>query len=88
MIFFLLSDNLLLFGVNILVLRFIFYYIVGGFGGLNALAILFAIKFKIIIVAAVVAISVYYYTKLVAAKKCGANEHYRDDVASHPTASS
>lgn len=46
------------------------HYFSGGFGGLNALAILVAIKFKIIIVASIIAISVYYYTKFVSAKKC------------------
>lgn len=49
---------------------------------MHALAILFAIKFKIIIVAAVVAFGAYYYAKFVAAKKCHA-DHYRDG-AIHP----
>lgn len=49
----------------------------GGFGGLNALAVLFAIKFKIIIIASVIAFSVYYYTKFVAVKKCSGSL-YRD----------
>lgn len=55
----------------------------GGFGGLNALAILFAIKFKIIIVASIIAAGVYYYTKFVAPKKCNGHEYFREGAV-HP----
>ncbi|XP_055319807.1 uncharacterized protein LOC129577201 [Sitodiplosis mosellana] len=58
------------------------FHALWGFGGLHALAILFAIKFKIIIVASIVAFGVYYYTKFVAAKKCH-GDHYREG-AIHP----
>lgn len=54
--------------------------IVGGFGGFHALAVLFVVKFKFILIAAIVAFSVYYYTKLVAAKKCESHDHLRDDT--------
>lgn len=52
-------------------------FIVGGFGGFHALAVLFFIKFKIFIIASIIAFSVYYYTKLAAAKKC-AGEYIRE----------
>lgn len=41
-----------------------------GFGGLHALAILYAIKVKIIVVAVVIALSIYYYSKIYLAKGC------------------
>lgn len=34
----------------------------GGLGGMNALAVLFAVKIKLLIVAAIVGLSVYYFS--------------------------
>lgn len=63
--------------MNAILCLFLFLF-AGGFGGLNALAILFAIKFKIIIVFAIAAFAVFYYTKFLAIKKCHGNEYYRE----------
>lgn len=41
-----------------------------GFGGLHALAILYAIKVKVIIVAFIIALGIYYYAKIYLAKGC------------------
>lgn len=41
-----------------------------GFGGLHALAILYAIKVKIIVVAFIIALGIYYYSKIYLAKGC------------------
>lgn len=49
-----------------------------GFGGLHALAILYAIKVKIIVVAFVIALSIYYYSKIYLAKGCHHPEVIRD----------
>lgn len=49
-----------------------------GFGGLHALAVLYAIKVKIIVVAAVIALSIYYYSKIYLAKSCHHAEIIRD----------
>ncbi|XP_031622464.1 uncharacterized protein LOC116340234 [Contarinia nasturtii] len=53
------------------------FHALWGFGGLHALGILFAIKFKIIIVASIIAFAVYYYAKFVAVKKCH-GDHLRE----------
>lgn len=56
----------------------ILFLFTGGFGGLNALAILFAIKFKLLVVASIIAFSVYYYSKWIAVKKCRGHHDYRE----------
>jgi len=47
-----------------------FYGGILGLGGLNAIAVLYAIKVKIIIVAFIIALSIYYYSKIILGKKC------------------
>lgn len=49
-----------------------------GFGGLHALAILYAIKVKIIVVAFIIALGIYYYSKIYLAKGCHHSEIIRD----------
>lgn len=49
-----------------------------GFGGLHALAVLYAIKVKIIVVAVIIAVSIYFYSKIYLAKSCFHNEVIRD----------
>lgn len=49
-----------------------------GFGGLHALAVLYAIKVKIIVVAFVIALSIYYYSKIYLAKSCQHPEIIRE----------
>lgn len=57
---------------------------IGGFGGLNALGILFAIKIKIIIVAVIIAVGAYYYLKVVQAKKACHNDDFYREGAVYP----
>lgn len=47
---------------------------------MHALAILFVIKFKIIIVASIVAFGIYYYTKFLPHKRCGEDSLLRTGV--------
>lgn len=49
-----------------------------GFGGLHALAVLYAIKVKVIVVAFIIALSIYYYSKIYLAKSCLHGEVIRD----------
>jgi len=49
-----------------------------GLGGLNAIAVLYAIKVKIIVVAFIIALSIYYYSKIYLAKSCHHGEIIRD----------
>lgn len=63
---------------KILSVFFYFKCSTGGFGGLHALGILFAIKFKIIIVASIIAFAVYYYAKFISVKKCHGGDHLRE----------
>lgn len=49
-----------------------------GFGGLHALAVLYAIKVKIIVVAFIIALSIYYYSKIYLAKSCQHPEIIRE----------
>lgn len=41
----------------------------GGFGGLHAFAIFWAVKIKIILIVAAVGFAIFYYTKFLALKK-------------------
>lgn len=64
-----------------------FFLFTGGFGGLNALAVLFAIKFKLLVVASIIAFTVYYYSKWNVAKKCRDHHGYREGAV-YPAESS
>lgn len=45
------------------------YFVSGGFGGLHAFAIFWAVKTKIVLIVIAVGFAIFYYTKFLALKK-------------------